>query len=251
MSKHALNPNYGQGVFRRRIKLENCKNHLLAELEDCNHGFRLRLYHDNTSVTAIEVETLRYPLSTCRNAGQPLQVLVGCKLTASIERILRYARPRDNCTHLFDLASLAIAQATRNEKCRIYDIEVPDSTDGTSGLLIRRNGDIIHHWQAIDHSLSAPQVLSGKPLMKGFYLWAFKHFQDEELEAALALQKGYFVSRARHIDLDASAGMPASGDKYMLGACYTYSPAIVVDAVREANSVRDFSECPEQLLKFV
>jgi hypothetical protein len=251
MSKHSPNPNYGQGTFRRRIKLENCHDHVLAELEDCNHGFRLRLSHDNKSITAIDVETLRYPLSTCQNAGQPLQQLVGCKLTASIERILKYARPRDNCTHLFDLASLAIAQATRHETCRIYDIDVPDSTDSTSDLLIRRDGDIIHHWQARDHKLSAPIALSGKPLMKGFYLWAFKHFQGEDLEAALALQKGYFVSRARHIDLDASAGMPASGDQYMLGACYTYSPAVVVDAVREANSVRDFSDCPERLLKFV
>jgi hypothetical protein len=251
MSKHALNPNYGQGTFRRRIKLENCKDQLLAELEDCNHGFRLHLFHDNNIITAIEVETLRYPLSTCRNAGQPLQVLVGCKLTANIGQILKYARPRDNCTHLFDLASLAIAQATRDEKYRIYDIEIPDSTESSSDLLIRKNGDIIHHWQARDHNLRSPETLSGKPLMRGFYLWAFKHFQGEELEAALALQKGYFVSRARHIDLDASAGMPASGDKYMLGACYTYSPAIVVDAVREANSVRDFSHCPEQLLKFV
>lgn len=251
MSKHAPNPNYGQGIFRRRIRLQNTDSHVLAELEDCNHGFRIRLYHDRQEVTAIEVETLRYPLSTCQNAGQPLQALVGCQLTSKIERVMKYTRPRDNCTHLFDLASLAIAQATREEKSRCYDIEVPDSLRPETELLIRRDGEIIHQWQAREHTLSTPQEVSGKPLMKGFYLWVFKHFNGEELEAALALQKGYFVSRARHIDLDSSAGMPASGDQYMLGACYTYSPAVVGDAIRETKSVRDFSDCPEQLLQFV
>lgn len=250
MSKHRLNPDYGHGIFRRRIKLENFDPYVLAELEDCNHGFRLRLYHDHKAVTAIEVETLRYPLSTCSNAGEPLQALIGCELTTKINRILKHTRPRDNCTHLFDLASLAIAHATRSQQCRIYDIEVPDSTSDSSELLIRRNDELIHHWQARDHNIYAPQVLRDKPLMKGFYLWVFKQFDDEELEAALALQKGYFVSRARHIDLNASAGMAASGDKFMLGACYTYSPAVVGNAIREANSVRDFSDCPEQLLQF-
>ena len=251
MSKHSPNPNYGKGVFRRRIKLENKADHVLAELEDCNHGFRLQLYHDKACVSAITVETLRYPLSTCSNAGQPLQALVGCPLTTRIEHILKYARPRDNCTHLFDLASLAIAHACREQKERCYDIEVPDSTTGITDLSISRDGHIIHQWQASEHIICAPAVLAGKALMKGFYFWAFKHFEGEALEAALALQKGYFVSRARHIDLDASAGMPASGDQFMLGACYTYSPAVVVNAFREANSVRDFTDCPEQLLKFL
>jgi hypothetical protein len=251
MSKHPLNPNYGQGIFRRRIRLENINNYVLAELEDCNHGFRLRLYHDHKTISAIEVETLRYPLSTCSNAGQPLQALLGCALTTQIDRILKYTRPRDNCTHLFDLASLAIVHATRAERTRIYDIEVPDSTSATSDLLVRCNGELIHQWQAREHKLCAPAALNDKPLMKGFYLWVFKQFSGEQLEAALVLQKGYFVSRARHLDLDASAGMAASGDLFMLGACYTYSPAIVDKAFREANSVRDFSDCPERLLKFV
>ena len=148
MSKHSPNPNYGKGVFRRRIKLENKADHVLAELEDCNHGFRLQLYHDKASVSAIAVETLRYPLSTCSNAGQPLQALVGCPLTTRIEHILKYARPRDNCTHLFDLASLAIAHACREQKERCYDIEVPDSTTGITDLSISRDGHIIHQWQA-------------------------------------------------------------------------------------------------------
>ncbi len=251
MSKHAPNPDYGQGIFRRRIKLDNEGNHVLAELEDCNHGFRLRLHHDGQQVTAIDVETLRYPLTTCKGAGEPLQALIGCPLTPAIDKILKHTRPSSNCTHLFDLATLAIAHASRSEKRRVYDIEVPDSTTDLTELQVKRNGLIIHQWQASDHKLCSPSSVAGKPLMKGFYFWVFKHFHGEALEAALVLQKGYFVSRARHIDLDASAGMPASDDKYMLGACYTYSPAIVAEAFRETHSVRDFTDCPEQLLQFL
>lgn len=250
MSKHALNPLYGQGTFRRRIRLENFSDHVLAELEDCNHGFRLRLYHDSQSVVALDVETLRYPLSTCSNAGTPLQALVGCPLSDNIRQLLKYTEPKANCTHLFDLATLAIVQAQRDESCRTYDINVPDSTNGTSDLTIRCNDKLIYHWQAINHQLSMPLELAGNPLMKGFYRWVFKQFKGEALEAALVLQKGYFVSRARHLDLDASAGMPAAGDHYMIDACYTYSQEVVVNAFREANSVRDFSDCPEQLLQF-
>lgn len=35
------------------------------------HGFRLRIEHDGALASAISVETLRFPLSTCMEAGRP------------------------------------------------------------------------------------------------------------------------------------------------------------------------------------
>ena len=62
------NVRYGNGVFRRRIRLRADAGRVTVELEDGNHGFRLRLHHDGHTVTGIDADTLRHPFGTCAEA---------------------------------------------------------------------------------------------------------------------------------------------------------------------------------------
>lgn len=251
MMAHPSNPDYGHGAFRRRIRLYNEPGQVGAELEDCNHGFRLIIKHQHQYINAIEVEALRYPLSSCPGAIKPLQALVGCRLDSSLNTFKQASQPRNNCTHLYDLALLAINHAQRNELERIYDVEVPDSMDTKQSMSVLRNGQQIHHWEIDRQLIVKPNGLVDKPVMQGFSKWSQQHFNDaDNLEAALVLQRGYFVARARRVELNNRGGEPAVNDTMMTGACYSYSPNVVERSWRLPGTVRDFSDCPEQLLTF-
>ena len=72
---YPLNPNYGQGVFHRKIRFskgnDSDGDFVFGELEDCNHGFCIKVYFSNGIVTAIQPEAKRIPLSTCAGAAGP------------------------------------------------------------------------------------------------------------------------------------------------------------------------------------
>lgn len=248
---HPSNPDYGNGVYRRRIRLRNQGQQVCAELEDCNHGFRLHIKHDDQCIRAIDVEALRFPLSSCPGAAKPLQDLVGCRLDSKTATFTQASTPRSNCTHLYDLALLAVNHARREDIKRVYDVEVADAISGPQHMTVLRNGEVIHRWQVDQQRLIAPSPISAKPIMQGFSRWSQQFFGDaEQLEAAQVLQRGYFVARARRVELNNRGGEPAVNDSMMIGACYSYSPSVVEQATRLPGTVRDFSDCPEQLLKF-
>jgi len=66
---YPLNPNYGAGIFRRRIALTRNDSHIDVRLEDCNHAFQLKLFHNDGHVTDIQARAIRHPLSTCPGAA--------------------------------------------------------------------------------------------------------------------------------------------------------------------------------------
>lgn len=248
---HPSNPDYGHGAFRRRIRLSHSNQSISAELEDCNHGFRLNIQYRDHSISTIDVETVRYPLNTCPGAAEPLQKLIGCRLDANIDELKAASQPRSNCTHLYDLALLAMAHGQRPEGIRVYDVEVPDSLGADQAMTVYRDGQLVHHWLTDQQHIVEPAELLGKPIMKGFSQWSQQQFDNkDQLEAAQVLQRGFFVARARRVELNNRGGHPAIKDSMMAGACYSYSPEVIEQGIRLPGTVRDFSDCPEQLLTF-
>lgn len=245
------NPDFGNGVFRRRIRLQGQPGRVIAELEDCCHGFRCVVSHDGHVVTDVQAESLRVPLNSCSGATQPIKAMIGMPLNASALSINREINPKANCTHLYDLTVLAIGHCLRGDTIRQYDISVEDEVDQPTTSKVLRDGIEILNWQTRQWTIMEPAKLAGKPLYKGFALWANEAFSDDEQEAAFALQKGYFVAQARIYDLDKMAGTPATAHPSMAGVCYSYSPEVVATAFRTENSNRDFTDTAEQLLKFL
>ena len=244
------NPDYGNGIFRRRICLDGQPGKVIAELEDCCHGFRCTVYHDGSKVTDIQAEAIRIPLTTCSGAIDPIKALIGLPLTSSMMAIHRQFSPRANCTHLYDLTILAIAHCQRGNALRQYDIAVEDERDESATASIQRDGETILSWKTSQWTIQSPTVLINKPLHKGFSFWAIEHYNGDDREAAFALQKGYFVAQARIYDMDKLAGAPAASQTSMLGVCYSYSPEVVEQAFRTVDTTRDFTDTAEQLLKF-
>jgi len=252
LPRHPGNPNYGTGLYRRRIRLSRTELEVHGELEDDCHGFQVTLQHDGRVVTAVSGEALRIPLNTCSGAIKPLQALIGMALDTPVSAIVAAANPRSNCTHWYDLSLLSLAHASHSEPVRVYDVEVVDQpADGSPARAeVFLNGQSIHCWLLDLTEIVEPLASAGKPVMRGFSAWANAAFEGPEREAAFVLSKGAFVAFSRLFDMSGIGGQAALEHTNLLGACYSYSQGVVENAVRNHNSVRDFSATPEQLLTF-
>ena len=249
---YPINPAFGKGTYRRRILLIQHNGYVSGDLEDCNHGFSVKVFHDNTHITAIDAQHHRIPYTTCGGAREPLMKLQGLPLGLTSQEVASQVNIRGNCTHWLDLTLLAIRHVRCKKTVRQYDIEVPDETDTATLAKIFRDGELILEWPIKDWVIQEPNLLAGKGIYKGFSAWANQEFTDEDLkEAAFALQKGYFVSRARRFDLENLAGESAKAHPSMTNACYTYSEPQASKGVRTCDSIRDFTDTPEELLKFL
>lgn len=244
------NPAYGSGIFRRRLRYRVDTLCVEVELEDCNHAFFLRLRHDGQQVVGLDAEPRRHPFVTCAEAPVPLRGLIGTPLNADTAGLRKRIPPGDNCTHLHDMALLALAHVATPGLERLYDIAVCDERDGMTAARIDCDGVKVHDWEIRAHTVTMPQEYSGKPMMRGFYDWVSACFAGMPLEAAVALQRGYFVAQARRIDRKPAEEFPASVDKMPDGSCYSYNHNVVARAVRIEGTVWDLTNKPELLLQF-
>lgn len=248
---YPINPDFGHGIYRRRIRLVNHDGRVEGALEDCNHGFCVTVHHNGRTVTRVDGEHKRVPFNTCGGAIEPLQALAGTALGLSSQQLAEQVNPRANCTHWLDLALLAIRHAVRDEAQRQYDVQVPDESDELTEARVLRNGELVLAWQVRDWVIQAPAALAGNTLFRGFSAWANAAYPDEEQkEAAFILQKGYFVSRARRFDIEKIAGESAARHSSMRDACYSYSAPQRDVALRTSGTTRDFTDSAELLLQF-
>lgn len=246
-----LNPRYGTGCYRRAIRLVRIDAHTVAAaVEDEPHAFSLRLSHDGERVTGIEAEAVRYPLTTCSGATAALTSVVGAPLSAATLELKRHADPRANCTHLFDLAALAVAHALRGTPERVYRIDIPDMIDGCTEARLDRDGGRVLTWSLRKGRITAPERYARQPVMGGFTRWATANLAGDELEHALLLSRGVFVATSRIFDMDAGPMGPASEDPMPQGVCWSYSSPQAEHAYRVPGIRRDFSETAGELLRW-
>lgn len=250
MSQQQLVP-YGQGIFRRRIRLRRHPGLITGDLEDDIHAFSVRIAHDGEHIVDVTGTAHRYPMTTCPGAIAPLRQLVGAPLSPDSRSLGRHTDPRSHCTHWLDLAGLAVAHSQRENAVRQYDIAIPDTiagatvatlaVDGVEGLALELDGDTI----------AAPAPFAGRAITAGFARWATDSLDGELREWALILQRGRFVSLSRA----ARSSQPPEGTTgpnrgQPLGVCHSYSEAVYPGADICAE-MRDFTHYPDHLLAFI
>ena len=76
------------------------------------------------------------------------------------------------------------------------------------------------------------------------------HYEDMPLEAAVALQRGYFVAQSRRVARLPYQEWPAGADNMPDGTCYSYNHDVVARALRIEGTVWDLTDKPELLLRF-
>jgi hypothetical protein len=221
-------------------------------LEDDFHHFEVRLRHDGTTVTRVDMHAVRWPWVTCADAGRNLHALEGMTLSDRCTAVAEVADPRWNCTHQFDLAGLCVSHAARGIARRQYDVEVPPITDGVRRPRLWRDGDLLHEWTLMMGEdgrgrLVAPETLTAAPWKGGFIRWADEHLEPEAAEAVIVLRRACDIGMGRGMDLEA---IPVASElaSIMSGICYSMQPEIMPVAFRARGTIRDFDGHPDALL---
>lgn len=249
MTQQELEP-YGQGIFRRRIRLTQSPGLITGDLEDDIHAFSVRIEHDGEHIVGVTGTAHRYPMTTCPGAITPLEQLVGVPLAPDSRSLGRHTDPRGHCTHWLDLAGLAVAHSCRAAVERQYDVAIPDMVDGATIATLSVDGAERLALELDGDNIVAPAAFTGRQITAGFSRWASAQLDGELREWALVLQRARFVSLSRAVRSDQMpGGVTGPGQGMPLGVCYTYSEAILPEA-QICDEARDFTHCPEQLLAF-
>ncbi|WP_066961235.1 DUF2889 domain-containing protein [Rhizorhabdus dicambivorans] len=235
-------PAYGNRVVRRRFRLINHAGRVEAHLSDEFHEMHCTLWHAGGIITDIDARAFRIPTTACPGAAVVLRELIGLPLAMPREELYEKARVRRNCTHMFDLAALAIAQAARpHEAGRVYDAAVPDETDAPVTVIVECDGQVIHRWLVRDHHIVEPEALAGRPLLRGFTRWAAETFEGDALEAAIVLERTCLIAQGGPYLSEAFTGRTLRLNAVMAGVCHGYAEATLDSSWFIAGARRDFT----------
>jgi hypothetical protein len=226
-------------IFRRRIGIHStgdaARGEVRASLEDDFHHFRVRVAHADGKVQQVNGQAVRHPYSTCPLAADQLSRLVNAPLSNLAHSVMRVTNPAEQCTHLIDLAGLAIAAAARSIPQRWYDIAVPARVAGRTLATLDRDGARIFSWELLDTTITEPAPFRGVSLREGMAAWALAHLSEEEAEAALILRRCAIISLGRAKNLDAQVHAEPTG------RCFVQQPERAALGLREVGSIVDFT----------
>lgn len=239
---------YGEGIYRRQIRLRATPGQVSGDLADDFHHFRVRLEHDGARISAAHGEAVRWPWSSCPGATEPLRALAGLALPVEAGAVAGHLDPRAHCTHLLDLAALAAALAGRSGRERFYDVAVPDRRADATRATLRRDGQVALAWDLTGNEITGPARYAGLRLLgRDFNLFCRDRLDPDEREAAWVLRRACYIAIGRRHDFDAMPG-PSAFSAVIGSACHTFSPGNLEAATRMRGSARDFTHRPEALL---
>lgn len=241
------------GAFRRRIRVViDAPGSVAGGLEDDFHYFQVQVRHDAGQVTAMEASSRRWPWTTCPGAAEPLRALVGMPVSPRCLAVGDWTDPRQNCTHMFDLAGLAVAHAERGGPIgttRQYDVEIPFGAQGRDRTAVRlwRDGQLTLTWTLEGLACVDPPPYSEVRWRGGFLRWADEHLDVDTAEAAIVLRRACDIGMGRGMDLDA---IPNALDILDTQGriCHTMQPGIVEQAQRNRGTIRDYDGRVDELL---
>jgi hypothetical protein len=249
-------PPFLYGSYRRRIRLVATEPGIVESgLEDDAHYFKVVLRHDDRQVQGIEASAPRAPWSTCAGAAHPLHALVGMPLSSNCLAAGAWTDALHNCTHMFDLAGLAVAHAARvvagnGATRRQYDAEIPyDARAGVAReVRLHRDGELVLRWTVDGTRCLSPPPFSEVSFTGGFLQWAQRTFTPDDAEAAIVLRRACTIGSVRRFDLDQYenlAGIVGFADS---PSCYASQPERVAVSFRNRGTMRDYDRNPELML---
>ena len=233
-------------VYRRRIRLVSPEpGVVLGALEDTAHHVRVTVTSDAGRVASIRGEAVRLPWVTCPAANAGLATLVGTELTTSLRQLRGAYSADQHCTHLFDLAHLAIAHAARGQHERLYEVVVSDREQPMPASVFR-DGVKALEWKVELGSIVAPAQFAGVGLAGGFLSWCEAHLDDDTAEAAFVLRRAASMAAIAHMDFD---GYATAGEARLRpGVCFTAQPERMAVAFRNVGSQRDYAATSDGML---
>lgn len=231
------------GAYHRSILLTAATGSVVAALEDDFHCFHVAVHHDGRRVTAFTTTAHRYPWSTCPAAGNELDRLVGAELDTPPAFNLS-----SNCTHIVDLARLALSHASAGRGERRYDVRIPDRVDKRTHATLARDGVPFLAWDVVGGSIQGPAPFAGFRLRdRAFSAFIRSGLDADRAEAAGVLRRALDIALGRGRDLDPYPSAAPLAE--ILGpVCYSFQPETAPTSRRMVGTGWDWSRHPDLLL---
>ena len=234
---------YRTGIYRREMNVKIAPGIAIGEMVDDFHHFRATIYHDDKTVQEVIAEALRPPWSTCVQTVDTIKALKGMPLNPSLRASGKYTPIKNQCTHMFDAAALAIARLGRGLGDVVYSIAIPDRDEKAETTVeLKRDGKLQFTWKLNDNTIVGPDQFAGQRIIGGQLAeWAEASLDANTLEATLLCQRACLISLGRAMDLESfSCAEEVPGGP--TGACHTFTSGTIEQAVRMIGSVRDLTD---------
>lgn len=191
----------------------------------------------------MEGAAIRIPTTGCPQAVTILRELEGRPIDVDGQTLYSGRQAFRHCTHLYDLAVIAIRHATLPQRSVVYDAIVPDETDGPVSISIRHDDRVVHRWLVREGIILEPYALLGRTLDKGFAAWARDAFcQGDDLETAMVLARTWLIAIGRRYLKEGSAGRLITGNDALHGRCFAYRLPETAKATYTAGLSRSSSD---------
>lgn len=214
--------------IHRIITIDSGAGRLKARLKDIVHDFAFEMAHDGKSVTAVSPVANRTPWTTCSGALLQFQSVVGMSLDGNAAHTID---KQSQCTHLFDLARLAMDYAHRHGEWR-FDVHAePGQQLGDIETFLLRNGKEMLRWTVRGQRVISPGPFEGHRTT-GATVWPEGVDDPEIRKTALMMRRALFVMHGALVSwhFTRAAEFPS-----MTGACFSFQPDVVGKAVRPAG----------------
>jgi hypothetical protein len=247
------------GFSRRQIDLKNWDDtHSVAWLEDDFHHFGVTVEHDGEKIVDIRGAAPRHPYSTCPGAASVLRELIGVKLFERSSDIGNFTDMRQHCTHMFDIAGLAVAHAAGKRPHYRYEAVVSDRPivqwrehnrrlHGPGTAELKLNGERVLFWNIDRQFITGPEDWAGQSMEQGFRART-EAMDIEPAEHATVLRRAILISGGRSLDPDL---YPTAMDRGLEGLCYTYQKVRRPEGMRMMGSTLNFEKDGADMLGHV
>ena len=229
--------------YRRAIRILADAGRAVAEIEDDFHHFIVTVRHADGRVTDAKGQAVRYPWSQCPMAGAALGGLRGLELGAHPTAVYRHVDPLGQCTHMLEMAGLAVAQAARGPGARRYDVSVSDPVGSQIEAELLCDGAPLACWTLQDGVIVEPAERRGQR-PSDFRSRALRELPPQEAEILLILRRAIGLAASRRWDVDR---FPTAAAMNREPACFVFRPGVAELAARRYGSIRDFSAGPGPL----
>jgi hypothetical protein len=249
-----------EGIYRRAIVLRHQNGVARGAMVDEQHHAAIHFTHDGETITSIHGALLRRPWTTCIDAPDELQQLVGLPLKGFAKRV--GLERRLQCNHLFDVLLLLVAQVERQEAERWYAIDIGRDPKGGLFRLVRLRSSsgqqIVWQVDALAMDPAKPElfltvkdvIVGGDAKLNGIVVANLIHhissdLPEAEREALLVLRRAIHVAarnRADCVEGDVRAEAFAPPP-----SCYAYQPSRLAKADYIIGMRRDFTHNPDMV----
>ena len=241
-------PDRSFGRYHRRVRIVGDTWTSSADVEDDEHRFGADINHDGQRVLSVAGRAIRTPWTACPLAALQLTELCDTPLLSSPYKVIRQVRLAHQCTHMVDMAVLAVCAAALGIARREYDcvltVEDKGGADWRIGTL-RRDNEPRTHWVVKDGVVLEPASYAGCEMLRSSRWVEERTSRIEEIESVFIMQRAMLVAGGKRVILDEHE--TAANQVWMTGACFAFQSSRIHEARRRFGNTRTFSH-PGELL---